>query len=65
MKVWLDSELYLPVALQYVEADGDVTKYEFENYRVNGELPAGRFDLQLPRDVEIRNVEAEGRPALR
>ena len=43
----------------------NVTEYRFENHRVNSELPEGRFDLELPHDVEVKNVELEGRPSMR
>ena len=60
MTVWIDPELFLPSRLRYVEADGDVTDMTFEDLRVNGEMPAGRFDLELPTSVEVRHVELDG-----
>lgn len=57
--LWLHPTLFLPVRLKYVEADGDVTEYEFRNLRINGGIPDDRFELDLPRDVEVREVRFE------
>jgi len=65
IKIWIDSELYLPVGLRYVEADGDVTEYRFTNYRVNDDLPEDRFSLDLPSDVAIEAVDFDTRSAAR
>jgi outer membrane lipoprotein-sorting protein len=45
------------VHLRYVEADGDSTDYEFVNLRFNPELPADRFTLSLPPEVQVRTIE--------
>ncbi len=65
LEIWIDPELYLPVGLRYVEADGDVTEYRFENYRVNAPLPEDRFVLELPSGIDIETVELEARSAAR
>ncbi len=57
--LWLHPTLFLPVRLKYVEGDGDVTEYEFRNLRVNAGIPDDRFELDLPRDVEVREVRFE------
>ncbi len=57
MTLWIDRELYRPVKIIVESADGDVTEFQFENFRVNGELPEGVFDVELPPDVEVRDVE--------
>lgn len=59
MTLWLDRQLFLPVRLQYVEADGDLTEYRFERFRVNGKLPADRFRLALPEGVELNVVSLD------
>lgn len=59
MSVWIDPELFLPVRLRYVEADGDVTDMRFEDLRINGELPEARFDLEIPQSVQVRRVELD------
>ena len=65
MELWLDSESYLPVRLSYVESDGDVTEYRFEDLKINASIPGERFELQLPRDVDLREIDLSTRPALR
>lgn len=57
MVVWIDPERYLPVRMRYVAGDGDVTEYEFRDLEVNARIPAGRFDLDLPADVEVREID--------
>ena len=44
-------ELFLPTRLQYVEADGDTTEYEFRDLKMNAPIPADRFVLKLPKGV--------------
>jgi len=59
MSVWIDPELFLPLRLRYIEADGDVTDMRFEDLRVNGGLPEERFNLDIPITVEVRHVELD------
>lgn len=53
MKIWVDSETFLPTQLQYVEADGDTTLLVFENMQVNVAVNAKRFSIDLPQDVVV------------
>ena len=57
MVVWIDPERYLPVRMRYVAGDGDVTEYEFRDLEVNGRIPAGRFVLDLPANVAVREID--------
>lgn len=57
MTLWIDRELFRPVKIIVESADGDVTEFQFDNFRVNAELPEGVFDIELPPDVEVRDVE--------
>lgn len=59
MDVWIDRERFVPVALRYVEPDGDVTEYRFSDIQVNANIPPERFELHLPADVEQRQVVAD------
>jgi len=59
MTLWIDRKLFLPVRVRYVEANGDTTEYRFENLRRNGEIPATRFELAIPSDVEVRVVDLD------
>jgi len=57
MSLWIDRELYLPVQVRYEEPNGDVTEYRLLGVKVNGPLPDERFELDLPPDVEVREVD--------
>jgi outer membrane lipoprotein carrier protein len=64
MSLWIDRQLFLPVRVRYVEANGDTTEYRFEHLRRNGEIPLSRFELAIPKEVEIRVVDLDrGRDA--
>jgi outer membrane lipoprotein-sorting protein len=68
MSVFIDSERFFPNHLEYQEADGDTTTYDFKDFQWNPPLPADRFALQLPPGVETRVVDlgkdakSQGRP---
>lgn len=57
MTLWIDPELYFPSRLRYVSADGDVTEYRFRELTVNGQVPGDQFSLDLPKDVQVREVD--------
>jgi outer membrane lipoprotein-sorting protein len=57
MSLRLDRELFVPIFVRYVEPGGGVTELSFEDLRVNGEIPADRFELELPPGVEEHVVE--------
>lgn len=59
MSLWIDRRLFLPVRVRYVEANGDTTEYRFERLRRNGQIPETRFELDIPKDVEIRLVDLD------
>jgi outer membrane lipoprotein carrier protein len=65
MTIWFDPQVYMPVGLRYVEADGDVTEYRFRNLRVNAGLPPDRFELEIPSGVEVREIDLDQQAALR
>ncbi|HSM14367.1 MAG TPA: outer membrane lipoprotein carrier protein LolA [Thermoanaerobaculia bacterium] len=56
MTLWIDPERFLPTRVRYVEPNGDSTEYRLDKLRPNGGIPAERFRLELPRDVEVREV---------
>lgn len=68
MRVDIDSERFFPNHLEYQEADGDSTSYDFKDFQWNPPLPPDRFALQLPPGVENRVVDLgkdakpQGRP---
>lgn len=54
MTLWVDPELFFPDRVRYVEANGDTTEYTFLDLKLNGSIPADRFDLKLPQGVVAR-----------
>ncbi len=62
MSLWIDRQRFLPIRLRYEEADGDVTEYRFDDIRLNAELPAERFVLEIPDGVEVREITTGARP---
>jgi outer membrane lipoprotein-sorting protein len=54
----VDREQLLPVVVEYNEADGDSTRYEFRHLEVNPELEEGRFRLELGADVQVDKIDA-------
>lgn len=59
MDVWIDRERFVPVGLRYVEPDGDVTEYRFSDIQINADIPAERFELDIPADVKRRQAGAD------
>lgn len=59
IKIWIDKKSYLTNKVEYVEGDGDITRYEFTNIRVNDPVPASRFALTLPSDVKVEQMKIQ------
>jgi outer membrane lipoprotein-sorting protein len=59
IKLWIDKRTYLTTKIEYVEGDGDVTRYEFSNIRINEPVPAGRFALNLPPGVKVEQMKVQ------
>lgn len=57
MTLWIDPEVFFPTRMRYVEADGDTTDYEFRDLKKNAPLPADRFVLKLPKEVQTRVID--------
>jgi len=57
MELWVDGVSFLPVRLTYEEPSGDHTSYQFLNLRINDVIPEERFQLDLPPDTTVREVE--------
>lgn len=59
IRIRIDKKSYLTTSFEYTEADGDVTKYEFTNIRVNQPVPASRFVLNLPPTVRVEAMKIQ------
>ena len=59
IKLWIDKSTYLTSKIEYVEGDGDITRYEFTNVRINEPVPASRFALSLPSNVKVEQMKIQ------
>lgn len=59
IRIWLDKKTYLTNKIEYVEGDGDVTRYAFTNIRINEPVPASRFALALPAGVRVEQMKLQ------
>lgn len=59
--VEIDRERYLPVAISYVERDGDSTSFAFADIQVDTPVADGLFSLALPDDVEVVEIKLGNR----
>ena len=57
--IWIDRETYLTSKIEYVESDGDVTRYEFSNLRLNENVGPERFTLKLPSSVRVETMRLD------
>jgi len=59
IKLWIDKTTYLTNKIEYVEGDGDITRYEFTGIRINEPIPASRFALTLPSNVKVEQMKIQ------
>ena len=59
IKLWIDKKTYLTSKIEYVEGDGDITRYEFTNLRINEPVPPSRFALSLPSNVKVEQMKLQ------
>ena len=55
VRVWLDDTRNQIVRLEYREVDGDLTLFIFDDVRVNPNIGADRYEIELPADVRVSN----------
>ena len=59
IKIWIDKKSFLTTKFEYTEGDGDVTRYEFTNVRVNEPIEQKRFTLNLPASVRVETMKLQ------
>jgi outer membrane lipoprotein-sorting protein len=59
IKIWIDKSTYLTSRFEYIEGDGDITRYEFTNIKVNQPVEQGRFTLNLPANVKVEQMKIQ------
>jgi outer membrane lipoprotein-sorting protein len=57
MEMWIDKEKGLPVAVRVVLPDGGSTTWQFNDMVVNPEIPAAKYTLELPDNVQVRDED--------
>jgi outer membrane lipoprotein-sorting protein len=57
--IWIDRTSYMTSKFEYVEADGDITRYEFSSIRVNEPVPPSTFKLTLPPNVKLETMKLD------
>lgn len=59
IRIWIEKETYLTSKFEYVEGDGDITRYEFTHIRINQPIAQARFTLDLPANVKIEQMKIQ------
>jgi outer membrane lipoprotein-sorting protein len=59
IKLWIDKKTFLTNKIEYVEGDGDITRYEFLNIRINQPVPPSKFALSLPSGVKVEQMKVQ------
>jgi outer membrane lipoprotein carrier protein len=59
LRIWIDKKSYLTTKFEYTEGDGDITRYEFTNVRVNQPIEQRRFTLSLPANVRVETMKLQ------
>jgi outer membrane lipoprotein-sorting protein len=59
IKLWIDKKSYLTTKIEYVEGDGDITRYAFTNIKVNQPVPPAKFVLSLPANVKVEQMKLQ------
>lgn len=59
IKIWIEKATYLTSKFEYVEGDGDITRYEFTNIKVNKPVDQARFTLSLPANVRVEQMKIQ------
>lgn len=58
VRLEVDRTMFLPVVVEYDQADGDSTRYEFIDLEINPDLDDARFRLDLGPEVELQTLDA-------
>jgi len=59
IKLSIDKKSYLTTKVEYTEGDGDVTRYEFTNLKINQPVAQSRFTLNLPSTVRVEQMKLQ------
>ena len=59
IKIFIDKKTYLTTQFEYTEGDGDKTRYEFLNVKINAPVEQSRFSLNLPSNVRVEQMKLQ------
>jgi outer membrane lipoprotein carrier protein len=59
IRIWIDKTSYLTTKFEYTEGDGDITRYEFSNIKINQPVAQSRFTLSLPANVRLEQMKLQ------
>jgi len=59
LRIYIDRKTFLTTQFEYTEGDGDKTRYEFTNVKVNAPIESSRFSLQLPSSVRVESMKLQ------
>jgi outer membrane lipoprotein-sorting protein len=59
IRIFIDRKTYLTTQFEYTEGDGDKTRYEFMNVKVNAPVAQSRFTLALPSSVRVEQMKLQ------
>jgi outer membrane lipoprotein-sorting protein len=59
IKIFIDRKTYLTTQFEYTEGDGDKTRYEFTNVKMNAPVAQSRFTLPLPSSVRVEQMKLQ------
>lgn len=59
IKIWIDKKSFLTNRIEYTEGDGDITRYEFANVKINAPVAQSRFTLNLPPGVRVEQMKIQ------
>jgi outer membrane lipoprotein-sorting protein len=56
LRIWIDRDMMVPRQVEYVEPDGDSTRFSFRNIETNSPISPARYDVKIPPGVQISNT---------
>jgi outer membrane lipoprotein-sorting protein len=59
IKIFIDKKTYLTTQFEYTEGDGDKTRYEFLNVKINAPIEKSKFTLNLPSNVRVEQMKLQ------
>jgi outer membrane lipoprotein-sorting protein len=59
IRIWIDRKNYLTTKFEYTEGDGDTTRYEFTNLKINEPVAHDKFVLSLPPTVRVEQMKLQ------